>query len=258
MSFATRPVSVNKNTDGPGEMVTRAFTDSQPKGAPLPWRRIVSAKWTRKSFPRTAVADLEMFDGQKATAKVSEIDWKLPGPIVEIDARNGRLVRDVEHVTSYSIRWLKMDGGACLIRDGAWVRVERAELTGETSDAAPVPSIPDDDAAIAAVHVEREAFYAAAAAIGDACGLVAYEENLQTDPELPTSGPRQPRRKNEHTATPTPTFTFQPATTTRAPTATPHLETNDKRLAVFDLFSGTRGFKYGLEATGGFRTDAFC
>jgi hypothetical protein len=103
----------------PAAMVTKAFRETLPTNAPLPWKRIVSAKWTKEAFPRVAVAKLEMFDGLAATVEVSEIDW----------GRVATGIHSSERVVSLSYGWLKMDGGACHLENGQWVRVPpEAEL----------------------------------------------------------------------------------------------------------------------------------
>jgi hypothetical protein len=92
------------------EMVALAFTNTIPKGIPLPFIRVLSARFTKAIYPRAATASLEMFDGLEAVAEVGEIDWG--------HDEKGRII-------SHSTDWLKIEGGTCVVRDGKWVRVKR-------------------------------------------------------------------------------------------------------------------------------------
>jgi hypothetical protein len=179
------PTNCTKSADEPGlavhhhrnaQMVTGAFLESQPKGAPLPWKQIRSAKFKKQAFPRTAVATLEMFDGLEATAEVSEIDWGLDGGFTGIDPLNGRTVRKVQHVVSHSTCWLKMEDSACAIRDGKWVRVQSVELAAPPAAHVSLSSPPmsDEDATTAAVA----AFNRASRELDTAVGLLLRNSDV--------------------------------------------------------------------------------
>jgi hypothetical protein len=114
--------------DSAADMVIKAFRESQPKDTSLPFTKVLSAKFTKTTSPRTAVATLEMFDGKTAVAEVSEILWKMDSGVKGVDPLNGTMVRAVKIFVSYSTGWLKMEGGACAVRGGEWVRVAVPDL----------------------------------------------------------------------------------------------------------------------------------
>lgn len=92
-----------------------------PPGAPLSFRRIVTAEFVGTGRKRKAVGCLEMFDGQPATVEVF---------------RAGKI---------QGHRWTDMPGGACSLEAGGWVRCdEHGNILPAQADLfAPPPSSPD-------------------------------------------------------------------------------------------------------------------